>query len=509
MVNDLNLARPIAVGGTGATTAAGARTNLGVSASDATITAIAALDFTTAGSMMYSTAADTFSLLTSTVAGRSMLTAADAAAQKTLLSLNNVDNTSDATKNAASVTLTNKTIALGSNTVSGTTAQFNAALSDGDFATLAGSETLTNKTINLTSNTLSGTTAQFNSALSDGDFATLAGSETLTNKTLTSPTMTTPTLGVASATSVNKVAITAPATSATLTIADGKTLTASNTLTLAGTDSSTLNIGSGGTLGTAAFKATGTSGNTVPLLDGANTHSGFTSLGATIAGWIAGTAGIAAQVVGANAPVNNGGNLRVLASTSHAADVGGSITLGGYYIAQSNSIDFAEIAGRKENGTSGNAAGYLALCTRDSGGNMTEKARISSAGVLSVGGAVVPTVSSSDTLTNKTLTTPTINGGTSSAGPQVSGETTGALTSASRNKVVQCSGNITLPASGMTDGDVILIDPRGSARTVSRPAAHTMYKNDVDSSSGTTNAHNIVTAMYHGSSKWTVQGAIA
>lgn len=41
----------------------------------------------------------------------------------------------------------------------------------------------------------------------------------------TSPTLTTPTLGVATATSINKVAITAPATSATLTIADGKTAT--------------------------------------------------------------------------------------------------------------------------------------------------------------------------------------------------------------------------------------------------------------------------------------------
>lgn len=56
----------------------------------------------------------------------------------------------------------------------------------------------------------------------------------------TSPTLVTPTLGVATATSINKVAITAPATSATLTIADGKTLTASNTLTFAGTDGKTL-----------------------------------------------------------------------------------------------------------------------------------------------------------------------------------------------------------------------------------------------------------------------------
>lgn len=55
----------------------------------------------------------------------------------------------------------------------------------------ATTDTLTNKTFNLGSNTLTGTTAQFNTALSDGDFATLAGAETLTNKTLTSPIIST------------------------------------------------------------------------------------------------------------------------------------------------------------------------------------------------------------------------------------------------------------------------------------------------------------------------------
>jgi hypothetical protein len=59
------------------------------------------------------------------------------------------------------------------------------------FVTLAGTETLTNKTLNLSSNTLTGNISQFNTALSDGSFATLAGTETLTNKTLTSPTLTT------------------------------------------------------------------------------------------------------------------------------------------------------------------------------------------------------------------------------------------------------------------------------------------------------------------------------
>ena len=50
--------------------------------------------------------------------------------------------------------LSNKTITLGSNTVTGTTAQFNTALTDNNFATLAGAEALTNKTIALTGNTV-------------------------------------------------------------------------------------------------------------------------------------------------------------------------------------------------------------------------------------------------------------------------------------------------------------------------------------------------------------------
>ncbi len=58
--------------------------------------------------------------------------------------------------------------------------------------------------------------------------------------TSASPTLVTPTIGVATATSVNKMAITAPATSSTLAVADGKTLTASNSLTLAGTDATTM-----------------------------------------------------------------------------------------------------------------------------------------------------------------------------------------------------------------------------------------------------------------------------
>jgi len=61
----------------------------------------------------------------------------------------------------------------------------------------SGTVTLSNKSIDLSSNTLTGTTAEFNTALSDNDFATLAGTETFTNKTLTSPVLNTAISGTA------------------------------------------------------------------------------------------------------------------------------------------------------------------------------------------------------------------------------------------------------------------------------------------------------------------------
>lgn len=57
-----------------------------------------------------------------------------------------------------------------------------------------------------------------------------------------SPTLTTPNIGVATATSVNKVTITAPVTGSSLTIADGKTLTANNSITIAGVDGKTFTL---------------------------------------------------------------------------------------------------------------------------------------------------------------------------------------------------------------------------------------------------------------------------
>jgi hypothetical protein len=102
-----------------------------------------------------------------------------------------------------------------------TKAQFNTAMSDADFATLAGAETLTNKTVALGSNTVSGTIEEFNTAVTDADFATLAGAETFTNKTLTSPTLNDP--------KTNLTINANTATTYTFVLADnGKLLTSNN-----------------------------------------------------------------------------------------------------------------------------------------------------------------------------------------------------------------------------------------------------------------------------------------
>ena len=92
----------------------------------------------------------------------------------------------------------------------------------------ATTDTLTNKTIDLGSNTLTASLAEFNSALQSGSFGTLADTQTLTNKTFTSPTINTMTFASGTSTSAMQIGAsgiifegaTANAYETTLTVVD-------------------------------------------------------------------------------------------------------------------------------------------------------------------------------------------------------------------------------------------------------------------------------------------------
>jgi hypothetical protein len=103
-------------------------------------------------------------------------------------------------------------------------------------------------------------------------------------------------------------------------------------------------------------------------------------------------------------------NVQILSTDAQAADLGGSIGLGGSYNT-TQSLSFAVIAGRKTNSTNNNAGGYLQFFTRNQGGGVLgEAARITDDGYLLVGytasnGAYRLQVNSQIYATNATVAT--------------------------------------------------------------------------------------------------------
>ena len=267
------------------------------------LTAASTASITTSLGIAGDTGTDTIALATDTLtfAGGTGITSTVTSATNTVdFSIDNTVATLDGTQ-----TLTNKTIAAGSNTISGLTNSNLSGSAGITNANLANSSvTIGSTTVSLggTSTSLagltsatfagstSGTTQILSAATAGTSILTLpvatdtlvgkATTDTFTNKTFntagtgnvfqingtgitavtgtgsvvlsSSPTLVTPTLGVATATSINGLTISS--STGTLTIANGKTLTASNTLTFTGTDTSSVAFGSGGTVAYVADK---------------------------------------------------------------------------------------------------------------------------------------------------------------------------------------------------------------------------------------------------------------
>jgi hypothetical protein len=166
--------------------------------------------------------------------------------------------------------------------------------------------TLTSATaLPITGITATGTPSGTTYLRGDGTWASIASGGTVTSVSVTTANgvsgtvanaTSTPaislTLGVITPTSVNGLTLAAAATG--FTVAGGttsKTLTVSNTLALAGTDSSTLNIGAGGTLGSLAFLSAAPAGTlSGTTLNATVVTSSLTSVGTIGTGVWQGTA---------------------------------------------------------------------------------------------------------------------------------------------------------------------------------------------------------------------------
>ena len=81
----------------------------------------------------------------------------------------------------------------------------------------------------------------------------------------------------------------------------------------------------------------------------------------------------------------DGGTLALYSTSSFAIDKGAGTVFGFKYNTAGNFVTAARVRGAKENATDGNFAGYLAFDTRANGGNLTERARITSVGDFYLG----------------------------------------------------------------------------------------------------------------------------
>jgi len=278
-------------------------------------------------------------------------------------------------------------------------------------------DTLTNKSISLGSNTITSTLAQLNTAVSDADVASLAGTETLTNKTLTSPVINTPTgitktdVGLANVdntTDANK-----PVSTAAQTALDLKAPLANPTFT--GTVTLPGAPGSANEAATKAYVDNITAGLNFHAAVRVATTANITLSGEQTIDGVSIVSGDRVLVKDQTTQTQNGIYVASASSWSRATDAdntpSGEIAYGDFVFVQSGT-------GNGGYGFTMTTTGTITLGTSNinwtqfnAGQSVIASNGLieTSAGVFAIDTSVVADLSTAQTLTNKTLTSPTIN----------------------------------------------------------------------------------------------------
>lgn len=230
--------------------------------------------------------------------------------------------------------------------------------------------------------------------------AAIVGSSLTTVGTLQSPTLVTPTLGAASATTINKVTITAPATAATLTLANNSTLATSGAFstTFTVTALTAVTLPTTGTLATI--------GNVETLTNKTLTGPTMTApiLGAATATSVSASGNITAGTFTGPATGLTGTAASLLAGTSSA--VVGETTVGGNLITLTNPSAISFIRVNADN----------SITARTPAQVLSDIAAMGTAGGTFSGGITLPTSANATAggfvINNGTLTTVIQNAGT-------------------------------------------------------------------------------------------------